>query len=82
MLIRTEMGAMTVAPGEIGEVIDTGHVMVTAVFPSGMGEPWVGERQDVEVMSHTPDGKVHIMGSTMAARLRGLPVLRRRVCAW
>ena len=71
-------GWVRVAPGEIGEVIDTGHVMVTALFPSGLGEPWVGERQDVEVMSHTPDGKVRIMGSTMAARLRGLPEMRDR----
>ena len=69
-------GWVRVAPGEIGEVIDTGHVMVTALFPSGLGVPWVGEREDLEVMTLRHDSKTHIMGNEMAARLRGLPAMK------
>ena len=77
--IKKEMpstGWIYVAPFEIGKVIDTGHVQVKAMFPSGLGVVWVGEREDVEVMVPRSMDDQHIqkeiVGSIVLDRLRGI----------
>jgi hypothetical protein len=71
-------GWIHVHPGEIGKVLDTGHVTVKAIFPSGLGIPWNGEVEDVEVMMYKPDVKQHVVGSKVMNRLRGIPETRYR----
>ena len=77
--IRTpSTGWVRVAPGEIGTVLDTGHVSVRAMFQSGLGVPWVGLVKDVEVMVLKPDIKENVVGTQLLNRLRGLPETKNR----
>jgi len=71
-------GWVRVAPGEIGEVLDTGHVSVKAIFPSGLGVPWTGEVKDVIVMALKADARAKIIGNSAVSRLRGIPETSNR----
>jgi hypothetical protein len=71
-------GWIRVQPNEIGKVLDTGHASVKAIFPSGLGIPWMGEREDVEVLVLKSDIKNNVVGSQILQRLRGIPETRNR----
>ena len=71
-------GWVRVAPNEIGLVLDAGHVTVKAMFASGLGVPWIGEKEDVVVMQLKEDIRANVVGDSLVSRLRGLPETANR----